>query len=107
MTTLNSFERNCKEAAVNNVILDFKHLYSKKEVYGYLKEMLDLSPYCRSNLDALYEELIEKTEETQIYISYQNKGDWPLGDFISQLLPILRSAEKANPRLCIILEKMN
>ena len=91
---------------MNNVILDFRNLYSTREVIAYLKEMLDLSPYCRNSIEALYEELIEIIEETQIYIPYKNKGDWPLGDFISQLLMVLRSAEKANPRISVMLEQM-
>ena len=53
---------------MKNIELDFKDLYTPRQIHEYIAEKLDFPGYYGKNLDALYDCLTDICEETEIRI---------------------------------------
>ena len=53
---------------MKKITLDFKDLYTPRQMHEYIAQMLEFPEYYGKNLDALYDCLTDICEETQITV---------------------------------------
>ncbi len=80
-------------------ILDGKFLDSRKALHQTVSEALDFPDWYGGNLDALYDCLTDRQEETEILIVHKQNLEEHLGKYVNALTKMLSQAEKENPLL--------
>ena len=84
--------------------LDGRQMTSRDAAHDHLKAQLMLPEYYGRNLDALYDVLTERGEETTIVVCYSDEMQAHLGGYAVALLETLHQASEINPALNIIIE---
>jgi ribonuclease inhibitor len=70
-----------------------------------LKQELRFPDYYGNNLDALYDLMTDREEETVLVLGYWRQLGALLGDYGISLLETLREASEAHPKVEIILKE--
>ena len=83
--------------------LDCRKMTDKQATHAYLKRMLRLPEYYGSNLDALYDVLTERGEQTELVLIHWRELGAQLGGYGASLLETLREASEENPALEVTL----
>ena len=73
----------------------------RKTAHEYLQHQLRLPAYYGKNLDALYDLLTERGEETHIRVSESAKAEELLGNYGALLISSLTEAAENNPALTV------
>lgn len=81
------------------LILDGREMTSRKATHDYLQRVLDLPDYYGRNLDALYDLLTERKEETTLLLVNMEEAKPLLGAYADALLSTLYHAALHNPSL--------
>ena len=87
------------------VELDCRKMTDKQATHAYLKQALALPDYYGNNLDALYDLMTDREEETVLVLGYWRQLGALLGDYGISLLETLREASEAHPKVEIILKE--
>ena len=87
------------------VELDCRKMTDRKAAHAYLKQALALPDYYGNNLDALYDLMTDREEETVLVLGYWRQLGAVLGDYGISLLETLREASEAHPKVEIILKE--
>jgi ribonuclease inhibitor len=87
------------------VELDCRKMTDRKAAHAYLKQALALPDYYGNNLDALYDLMTDREEETVLVLGYWRQLGALLGDYGISLLETLREASEAHPKVEIILKE--
>ena len=87
------------------VELDCRKMTDKQATHAYLKQALALPDYYGNNLDALYDLMTDREEETVLVLGYWRQLGLLLGDYGISLLETLREASAAHPKVEIILKE--
>lgn len=87
------------------VELDCRKMTDRKAAHAYLKQELALPDYYGNNLDALYDLMTDREEETVLVLGYWRHLGALLGDYGISLLETLREASEAHPKVEIILKE--
>lgn len=85
--------------------LDCRKMTDRQAAHTYLKEVLALPDYYGENLDALYDLLTEREEETVLVLGHWRQLSVLLGDYGISLLETLREASEAHPLVEIVLKE--
>ena len=91
---------------MKKILLDLNPAGSVDWIHEYLKFKLEFEDYYGCNLDALYDELTEITEDTCIGVFYPAKGESSMSLYLDRVKKVMRDAEKDNSHLCIIFGDM-
>ena len=83
--------------------LDCREMTDKPALHAYLKEKLALPEYYGKNLDALYDVLTERGEQTDLVLKNWRALSEQLGGYGISLLETLRQASEENPHLEVTL----
>jgi len=83
------------------IILSGREMTSRKAAHDHLARQLSLPDYYGRNLDALYDLLTERGEETLLVVTESAAITEALGDYGNALLDTLRDAALNNPSLNI------
>lgn len=86
------------------VQLDGKRMVSRAALHGDLAKQLQLPDYYGRNLDALYDLLIERNEETIIELTNQDVMLACLGSYGEILIETLEQAADENPCLTFLIK---
>ena len=87
------------------VELDCRKMTDKQATHAYLKQALALPDYYGNNLDALYDLMTDREEETVLVLGYWRQLGLLLGDYGISLLETLREASESHPKVEIILKE--
>lgn len=87
------------------VELDCRKMTDRKAAHAYLKQALALPDYYGNNLDALYDLMTDREEETVLVLGYWRQLGALLGDYGISLLETLREASEAHAKVEIILKE--
>jgi ribonuclease inhibitor len=87
------------------VELDCRKMTDKQATHAYLKQELRFPDYYGNNLDALYDLMTDREEETVLVLGYWRQLGALLGDYGISLLETLREASEAHPKVEIILKE--
>ena len=87
------------------VELDCRKMTDRKAAHAYLKQALALPDYYGNNLDALYDLMTDREEETVLVLGYWRQLGALMGDYGISLLETLREASEAHPILEVILKE--
>lgn len=79
--------------------LDGRQMTDRAALHSHLKERLALPDYYGRNLDALYDLLTERGEETAIVLRNQQEMEAALGPYAHSLRRVLEDAAERNPAL--------
>lgn len=82
------------------IILDARHMDTKKRAHGYLKEKMNFPEYYGENLDALYECLCELTD-TELFITHSCEA----GGYYLKTEKVLKKAAEDNNELILTFEE--
>lgn len=87
--------------------LHLQGIADKAALHDRLTQLLDLPDYYGRNLDALYDILTERGEQTVLWVYPDEDADARLGGYLSALLDTLQDAAAENPAfsLCIVEEQ--
>ena len=85
------------------VFLEGKAMSSREAAHDHLAQVLNLPGYYGRNLDALYDLLLEISQETEIALQDPALVVHFLGKYGEALLSTLQEAAEENPNLTIIL----
>ena len=83
-------------------LLDGRKMTDREALHGCLREALSLPAWYGNNLDALFDCLTERGEETTIILRHP-QALTPLKGYGEALLTTLQEAQEANPRLKVVL----
>lgn len=83
--------------------LDCREMTDKPALHAYLKEKLALPEYYGKNLDALYDVLTERSQQTELVLKNWRELSAQLGSYGVSLLETLRQASEENPNLEVTL----
>ena len=83
--------------------LDCRQMTDRQAAHAYLKQKLSLPEYYGNNLDALFDLLTEREEETALVLLHWQQLDDLLSSYGGVLLDTLREASEENPKLEVIL----
>lgn len=86
------------------IILESNQLLESKEAHEYLQEKLGLPEYYGGNLDALYDCLMEMSEDIQLIVRVQEVDADRI--YLKKLLHVMKDAEEENQFLSIFVEKV-
>ena len=86
------------------VVLHGSVIESKAMLHDRLQEALQLPAYYGRNLDALFDVLTERSEETELVITQWEALAEHLGHYAAALMDTLYDAAKENPKLTIKVE---
>ena len=86
------------------VELDCRKMTDKQATHAYLKQELRFPDYYGNNLDALYDLMTDREEETVLVLGHWRQLGALLGDYGISLLETLREASEAHPKVEIILK---
>jgi ribonuclease inhibitor len=87
------------------VELDCRKMTDKQATHAYLKQELRFPDYYGNNLDALYDLMTDREEETVLVLGHWRQLGALLGDYGISLLETLREASEAHPKVEIILKE--
>ena len=85
------------------VELDCRKMTDRQAAHAYLKQELRFPDYYGNNLDALYDLMTDREEETVLVLGYWRQLSALLGDYGVSLLETLRQASEDNPSVEIVL----
>ena len=80
-------------------ILDGEKIKDKEMLHNILAEDLEFPGWYGRNLDALYDCLTDRQEDTKILIKNQEFLEHTIGKYASLLAQVLRRASEDNPRV--------
>ena len=83
--------------------LSGKEMISREAAHDHLAKILELPEYYGRNLDALYDLLMEISEETELVLLDPELVVHYLGRYGEALLSTLQEAAEENPNLIIVL----
>ena len=83
------------------IVLSGREMSSRKAAHDHIAQQLSLPDYYGRNLDALYDLLTERSEETLLVVSESAAIIEALGDYGNALLDTLRDAALNTPSLDI------
>ncbi|MCI8270424.1 MAG: barstar family protein [Lachnospiraceae bacterium] len=89
---------------MQKILLDFRTMNTKRQVQEYLMMKLGFPDYYGKNLDALFDMLTERGEDTCVGVfGIREREESPdsLTVYFRQLVRVLREAENENPHLCV------
>ena len=86
---------------MKTIILDISNIYTVKALHIYLAYMLVLPAHYGKNLDALYDILTERGEETVLRVLESDRLESLLGSYGALLLSTLQEAAEDNPALTV------
>lgn len=75
----------------------------KRGLHAYLAKRLDFPDYYGHNLDALYDLLMSRQEETEIRLVHLPALQATLGDYANKLIKLLANVAEKNAFVTIIL----
>ncbi len=81
--------------------LHLQDISGKEELHDRLTQILDLPEYYGRNLDALYDVLTDRGEQTILWVYPDEDADARLGGYLSALLDTLRDAAAENPAVSV------
>lgn len=81
------------------IILDGHQMLTRKALHEHLKERFNLSEYYGENLDALWDELSERTEPMEILFYNADECVDELGQYGLSLLALLKELDQKNESL--------
>lgn len=87
------------------VELDCRKMTDRQAAHAYLKQELRFPDYYGNNLDALYDLMTDREEETVLVLGYWRQLPVLLGDYGLSLLETLRQASEAHPKLEVVLKE--
>ena len=79
--------------------LDFKELFTPRQIHEYIAEKLDFPEYYGKNLDALYDCLTDICEETEITIKNYDILDYRENRIINTFLDAAENCEELSVKL--------
>lgn len=85
--------------SVKTIELDFKELYTPRQIHEYIAEKLDFPDYYGMNLDALYDCLTDISEETCISIRNYDILDYRENRIINTFLDAADESEELTVEL--------
>ncbi len=80
-------------------ILDGEKIKDREMLHNILAEDLSLPAWYGRNLDALYDCLTDRQEETRILIKNRECLEHTMGKYVFSLMQALHRASKDNPRV--------
>ena len=83
------------------VELDGRCMDSRQALHAHLAERLQLPAYYGRNLDALFDLLTERSEDTEIVVTHWEALEQNRGHYAAALMDTLYDAAKENPKLQI------
>ena len=86
------------------MIIDCSLFDSKLSLHEYLKKELNFPEYYGKNLDALFDLLTERREETEIIIENFDKLKEKFGLYADAFLDVLHDASEENEKIKYILK---
>ena len=86
------------------ITLDCSYMTDRATAHDYLKALLGFPEYYGRNLDALYDLLTERGEETTLLLRQREQMEQQLGHYAAALLDTLSDAAEANPKLTLTVE---
>ena len=89
--------------------LHLHDIANKEELHDRLAQLLELPEYYGRNLDALYDVLTDRGEQTILWVYPDEAADTRLGGYLSALLDTLQDASAENPAvsICIMEQEEN
>lgn len=81
--------------------LHLQGIADKAALHDRLTQLLDLPDYYGRNLDALYDILTERGEQTVLWVYPDVQADIQLDGYLSALLDTLQDAAAENPALSL------
>ena len=87
---------------MKTIELDFKELYTPRQIHEYIAEKLGFPDYYGNNLDALYDCLTDISEETEITIVNYDILDYRENAIIKTFL----DAVEENDSLNVLLQRL-
>ena len=86
------------------MIIDCSLFDSKLRLHEYLKKELNFPEYYGKNLDALFDLLTERREETEIIIENFDELKENFGSYADAFLDVLHDASEENEKIKYILK---
>lgn len=83
--------------------LDCRQMTDKQAAHAYLKQELSFPEYYGNNLDALFDVLTERSQQTELVLKNWRELSAQLGSYGVSLLETLRQASEENPDLEVTL----
>lgn len=90
---------------MEKILLDFNLIKTQEQVQDYLALQFDFPEYYGKNLDALYDMLTERTEDTCVGIFGADRED-VLGSYLKRVKKVFQDAEADNEHLCVIFSNL-
>lgn len=91
---------------MQKILLDFREVNTKEQVQEYLIMKFGFPDYYGKNLDALFDMLTERREDTCVGVfgmREKEEDSDPLTVYFRKIIQVLQDAEEENPHLCVIL----
>lgn len=89
---------------MKKILLDFQVTETPEQVQDYLALELEFPEYYGKNLDALYDMLTERCEDT--CIGFFEGDERPVSRYIHKVKRVFADAEQENPHLCVIFSNL-
>ena len=86
-------------------IIDCTKIHSKEDLHDMFRQILCFPEWYGCNLDALYDLMTDREEETVLVLGHWRQLGALLGDYGISLLETLREASEAHPKVEIILKE--
>lgn len=90
---------------MEKILLDFNLIKTQEQVQEYLALQFDFPEYYGKNLDALYDMLTERTEDTCVGIFGTDREDG-LESYLKRVKKVFQDAEADNEHLCVIFSNL-
>ena len=81
---------------MKTIELDFKELYTPRQIHEYIADKLGFPEYYGKNLDALYDCLTDISEETEITIVNYDMLDYRENAIINTFLDAVEESDSLN-----------
>ena len=81
---------------MKTIELDFKELYTPRQIHEYIAQKLGFPEYYGKNLDALYDCLTDISEETEITIVNYDVLDYRENAIINTFLDAVEESDSLN-----------
>lgn len=84
---------------MRKIELDFKELFTPRQIHEYIAEKLDFPDYYGKNLDALYDCLTDICEDTEVSIRNYDILDYRENRIINTFLDAAEECEELSVKL--------
>ena len=87
---------------MKNAYLNGRQIQSREDLHDELKRQLEFPDYYGANLDALYDLLTAESEETCLYLLFEDDLEENLGSYYKRLLYTLEDVCEENDNIQLI-----